>query len=146
MKKLLLAATLLASPAFAHDGSHDLYCVIKDDHGNVLTYQFAMNTWNSNNTLGTYTEVSFSKNGFVQAAPAGQRPIWIYQGTVSNMWNTLKYRQDQSWSIQVNSGAHSATQAAVTLFHAGYARGWGSCAVNAATASTVDNVTDQGNE
>ena len=99
---VLLAATLLAAPALAHDYDSDLMCQIVDTAGQVNHYTFANNSVNSAGNIGTYVETGYSsdRKGFV-SAPAGNRPIWVYSDNGSSI--VIELRENQGWAIVLSN-------------------------------------------
>jgi hypothetical protein len=99
--------------------------------GHTNMYAFHTNTRNQEGSAGgTFVETGYERDGHLIAAPAGNRPIWIWSGS------TLIQRVDPSWMIQTSPSGKSA------LLHKGVVVGSGSCDYDhAPTASTVG---DQG--
>ena len=141
MKKLLLSAAVfaaVATPAFAHNYSNDLVCVISDTGGNKLTYAFANNTHNSNGSFGgTYVETAFSKNGQDVVSPVGGRPIWYFGPSPNaNYTAVISSRNAPGWHIGVagNGFTNGYANYAAELWHDGRFIGRGGCARSAVNA------------
>jgi hypothetical protein len=118
-------------PQPSHDYRTDFICRIPDISGHTNMYAFHTNTRNQDGSAGgTFVETGYERDGHLIAAPAGNRPIWIWSGS------TLIQRVDPSWMIQTSPSGKAA------LLHKGVVVGSGNCDYNhAPTASTVG---DQG--
>jgi hypothetical protein len=128
-----LAACALASPAIAHDYSHDLMCSIDDVGGNKLMYTFANNTKNANGSFGgTYVETGFVKNGAPVISARGSRPIWFWDGTpngANGVSNVISSQSAPGWRLLVGNFDFykGAVGAKAVLAHNNRTIGAGAC-------------------
>jgi hypothetical protein len=144
MKKLLLAATLLASPAHADI----VTCGMHDLHNQLLLWEFGQNTHNADGTLGTYVEErsANTRHAAVHNWAVGQRPIWIWRAGANGVLTSLQDRQNPTWTIQlgeVTGHRKGRIQVYATLYNNGVIKAMGECS-GFEKGPTVDSVGDQG--